>query len=174
LRAYDTALAVFFLAAMTACSFRGMGGTAPADSHADGIKILTLSGQPQRVSGGDALIRIDLPHRTSFSATLNGKDITGAFRANGGTTSYLGLIKPLKNGENALEVRAADHLRASLTLTNYPIQGPIVSGPHIQPFICETEHFALPDGRTLGPALDAIAPPRPPSPMCTCLRTPMP
>ena len=42
----------------------------------------------------------------------------------------------------------------SLELTNYPASGPIVSGPHQDPFICQTEDFELPDGSKLGPALD--------------------
>ena len=43
---------------------------------------------------------------------------------------------------------------ASLTLTNYPVTGPIVSGPHQTPFICQTDTFVLPDGTDLGPPLD--------------------
>ena len=43
----------------------------------------------------------------------------------------------------------------SLELTNYPITGPIISGPHQTPFVCQTDTFKLPDGSTLGPATDA-------------------
>ena len=42
-----------------------------------------------------------------------------------------------------------------LTLTNYPITGPIRSGPHETPFICQTQNFTLPDGSKLGAATDA-------------------
>ena len=42
-----------------------------------------------------------------------------------------------------------------LELTNYPITGPIISGPHQTPFVCQTDTFKLPDGATLGPATDA-------------------
>ena len=38
---------------------------------------------------------------------------------------------------------------------NHPIAGPIFSGPHEQPFICETETFKTPSGDTLGKPLDA-------------------
>ena len=38
---------------------------------------------------------------------------------------------------------------ASLTVTNHPITGPILSGPHLTPFECSTEASGL------GPALDA-------------------
>jgi hypothetical protein len=43
---------------------------------------------------------------------------------------------------------------ASLTLTSYPVTGPIVSGPHQEPYICQTAAFELPDGSVLGPPLD--------------------
>src|SRR5262249_55759049 len=37
----------------------------------------------------------------------------------------------------------------------YPLTGPVFSGPWLQPFICQTDAFKLPDGTTLGPPLDA-------------------
>jgi hypothetical protein len=67
----------------------------------------------------------------------------------------VGLIDGLKVGPNRLDVSAHREPRATLQLTNYPIQGPIVSGPHIRPFICQTETFVLADGRRFGPPLDA-------------------
>jgi hypothetical protein len=44
---------------------------------------------------------------------------------------------------------------------NFPLTGPIISGPHERvgpqerPFVCQTSTFRLPDGTTFGPALDA-------------------
>ena len=35
---------------------------------------------------------------------------------------------------------------------NFPITGPVFSGPQEKPFICSTENFKLPDGSTLGAA----------------------
>ncbi len=52
-------------------------------------------------------------------------------------------------------VAANGRARGSLEVTNYPIAGPVISGPWQQPFICQTDVFTLPDGTTLGPALDA-------------------
>ena len=53
----------------------------------------------------------------------------------------MGLITGLEIGRNKISA-AGD----TLTVTNYPISGPITSGPHIKPFICETDSFKLPDG----------------------------
>ena len=43
----------------------------------------------------------------------------------------------------------------SLELTNYPSTGPIVSGPPLQPFVCQTDTFKLPDGSVIGKPQDA-------------------
>ena len=45
--------------------------------------------------------------------------------------------------------------RAAITLVNYASAGPIISGPHEQPYICDTERFHMPAGEKLGAALDA-------------------
>ncbi|MBL4581787.1 MAG: hypothetical protein JKY29_08220, partial [Gammaproteobacteria bacterium] len=42
----------------------------------------------------------------------------------------------------------------SLELTNYPQSGPIISGPHEQPYVCQSEQFVTVAGDTLGSALD--------------------
>jgi hypothetical protein len=42
-----------------------------------------------------------------------------------------------------------------LELFNYPITGPIISGPHEVPFICQTQDFTLPDRTMLGPPTDS-------------------
>src|SRR6202022_3405624 len=76
------------------------------------------------------------------------------FRATGPGT-LVGLVTGLVLGDNWLTVEAPELGTESLRLTNYPITGPIVSGPHLAPFICQTQSFLLPDGSTLGPALDS-------------------
>ena len=146
-----------FLAAVLAV---GPAAQARSDRNDAGheIKITTLSSQPDRVSGGNALVEINFPeanqHR-QLRVTLNETDITGTFRPGAQPNSLVGLVSGLGIGENELEVEEKGGDRASLELTDYPIQGPIVSGPHIQPFICQTQSFVLPDGTTLGPPLDA-------------------
>lgn len=44
---------------------------------------------------------------------------------------------------------------ARLVIVNHRIAGPILSGPHQQPFACETDKFKLVAGGTAGPPLDA-------------------
>ena len=86
---------------------------------------------------------------------LNGQDISTRFHFARPNHRYLGLVRGLREGRNRLDVDVDGRNQASLTLKNYPIQGPIVSGPHVQPFICQTSNFVLADGSRFGPSLDS-------------------
>jgi hypothetical protein len=128
----------------------------------DDLRISTLSTKPGLVSGGDVLVRIDVPRTVSPQSVrveLNGRNVSGAFRADAAGRSLTGLVTGLERGRNSLEasIRGKDHGRSErLVLTNHPITGPIFSGPHQTPFICETATFVLPvTGGTLGLPLDA-------------------
>jgi Tannase-like family of unknown function (DUF6351) len=134
------------------------------------IQISTLSSRPQLVSGGDVLVSIKLPpsiESSQLRVTLNGQDITNAFVADGASHSLLGLVTGLRLGKNSLTVWSvnsrAGSARARLTLTNYPSTGPIISGPHQEPFICTAAQYKIYSGlygiepiddTTLGPPTD--------------------
>ena len=130
------------------------------------IEIRTLSTRADRVSGGDVLIEIvatglgtakAAPYVPAPKVTLNGRDVSAAFHPSSGSGSLIGLVTNLAIGRNTLKVagNAWGARDESLDLTNYPITGPIISGPHIQPFVCQTNTFKLPDGSTLGAPTDA-------------------
>ena len=76
----------------------------------------------------------------------------------GTTGALIGLVKDLTPGSHKLVARVADKsttsVTATLELVDHSISGPIFSGPHQTPFICETDRFTLPDGTILGPPLD--------------------
>jgi hypothetical protein len=123
------------------------------------IAIQTLSTDASRVTGGDVLVQIMVPPSTpvqSVNVTVAGRDVTDSFRP-AASNAMVGLVTGLVNGKNTLLVNTAGKSdpAASLEITNYPITGPVTSGPWIQPFICQTDQFKLPDGTKLGPPLDA-------------------
>ena len=131
-------------------------------SHHGDLRIETLSTKPHLISGGNVLVRIHVPEGISLrkvDVELNGRAITSRFRVDSHKRTLTGLVAGLRLGRNQLKVSAGrgghDHQSESLTLTNYAITGPIISGPHQQPFICQTSSFQLPDGTTLGAPLDA-------------------
>ena len=84
----------------------------------------------------------------------------------------VGLVEGLRLGPNVI---AAGGVR--LVVRNYPIAGPIASGPHETPFVCTTATFklyaalggqAVASDETLGPSRDRTAGRRPRSPISTC------
>src|SRR6476646_1131561 len=113
--------------------------------------IEVLSGRPDTVAGGDALVRISVKKKnvgvSDIHVELNGADITGAFVADSTANTLTGLVTGMRLGRNELEVDAKGkgqgRADADIVLTNYPIEGPVFSGPHEQPFFCQTHQFNL-------------------------------
>jgi hypothetical protein len=125
---------------------------------ADGLQLRVLSSRPEMVTGGDALVRVELPAGVSPSdvkLTVNGTDATGRLKADASGRSLTGLVTGLALGSNTLTASAAKKSTAKLPVLNHPITGPLFSGPQEQPFVCMTDKFKLQGGGTLGPPLDA-------------------
>jgi len=116
-----------------------------------------LSSKPEYVTGDDALVKVTVSGpNVPITVTINGVDVTESFKRSASTpTELVGLVKGIKQGSNEL-IAIANNARTSITLTGNPISGPIFSGPHQQPFTCQTDTFRLPDGVSfLGAAKDA-------------------
>src|SRR4051812_38284486 len=110
---------------------QGKGGAA---------EILVLSNRADLISGGDALVQINVPDRvapSSVHVTLNGSDVTSAFavRANG---ELQGLVTGLAVGDNELVATMAKGPATHITITNHPSGGPVFAGPQVQPWLCRT------------------------------------
>ena len=135
-----------------------LGGSPGAARAADGEAELTvLSSRPDMVSGGDALLAVSLPSGASAAdvrVTVNGADATPAFRPDPAGQRLLGLVNRLQLGSNTVTATLGDGPATTATLVNHPGEGPVFSGPHEEPFVCETEAFELPSGAKLGAPLD--------------------
>jgi Tannase-like family of unknown function (DUF6351) len=146
-------IAAFLTAVALASGMPGAGAASTLGGSAQIIRITVLSAHPQSISGGDALLRISLPERMNLRdarVTLNQRDITDAFDPDDASHSLIGLVANLRLGKNSLIAfaeKSQDAARAArLTLTNHPITGPIISGPHQEPFICTTAQFKIYSG----------------------------
>lgn len=117
------------------------GADAPRAPHQQ-LTIASVSNpHPDLVSGGQVLLRIS--GGSDVQVSENGDDVTGAFAAQS-DGSLLGLVSGLRNGPNVVTARAPHQGTARLRITNYPITGPVFSGPQQLPFYCETQAFGLP------------------------------
>jgi len=124
--------------------------------HDKGVELRILSSPAKYVSGGDARIEvITAPGlKDKLQWFLNGRRIDVALSPNG--RGLEGVVSGFDLGRNVLEVyvkRSA--LRDSLEITNYPITGPMFSGPQQQPFVCTTTQGGV--GRE--PLVDSVLPP---------------
>lgn len=138
--------------ALGACS--GPDDTAPVTT-APGvtrISVEVISSPPHLITGGSALIAVnhDGDGNTAPALRLNDTPLTlpadVVVDADGAGARLQFLLAGLTEGSNTLEVNAGLS-SASLTLTNYPATGPVISGPHQQPYLCLDELAQRPDGK---------------------------
>src|SRR5262249_14907964 len=140
-RPYLNALKWWLPAAACAFAFGAhlLGAESPSSSRID---IQTLSTRPNLVSGGDVLIKVALPAGTradQLKVSLNGRDVTAAFKPSGEPNNIVGLVKDLRLGTNEIEAAIKGQPASHLMVINHPISGPVISGPHQSPFVCETQ-----------------------------------
>ena len=132
------------------------GGTSTPLSAAPEMTL--LSSKPELVSGGSALVSLQVPASAAatavVSATLNGTDVSSAFKPDPATPGLrVALLTGLAIGTNVVSANVGGAATA-LTLTNHPRTGPMISGPHQSPYVCQTQSFTLPDGTKLGNSTD--------------------
>ncbi len=151
----------------------------PASAAADVVVLTTLSNRADIVSDGNALVQVDLPSGATIRGMrvdVDGRNVTSQFavRPNG---EIQGVLTGLKLGKNVLKAELPDGRGARLTITNYPIGGPVFSGPQIQPWTCTGESLDKQCNRapayryyyksTSGGALKEFSPDSPPSDIAT-------
>jgi hypothetical protein len=124
--------------AMAGCLALSLTGS----SSTQKLELKVLSGRPDMVSGGSSLVQISGPSLDGLKVRLNGRPIPGKFRPGRITGTLIGKVEGLSPGANLLEV-SDGHGTQKVDLINHPIGGPVFSGPHQQPFICETEFSGL-------------------------------
>lgn len=133
-------------------------GMLGAQESLSGIEISVISTKSWLVTGGDALVEVVAPDSSTpnpYSVRLNDTDVTDRFVQVSGTRRQA-LLSGLPLGDSTIEVKGlANGSSQTLTVTNYPSAGPIISGPHETPFVCQTAEFELVTGEMLGETFDA-------------------
>jgi hypothetical protein len=139
-------------AALAACGGGGGAGRSPtanpqaAGGFGDGraVELQVVSSPAQWVSGGDARIRVRTAPglRDKLELRLNGAPVAAVLEPVGDALEAV--VTGLQNGANELEVRHRQaNERAVLTLTNWPVTGPMFTGPQQTPFTCTTTQGAV-------------------------------
>ena len=119
------------------------------------LKLSVLSSRADMVSGGDALVAVDVPSKVKVSKVeirRNGRDVTGAFAPSAANARRLvGLVDGLADGANRISALAKGATKAAeLTLFNSAPSGPAVLGHRTR-----RRSSARTEAAGLGPATDA-------------------
>ena len=137
---------VFLVAANGEVSAHWWGKWKPHYSFAVNV----VSSASDQVTGGDARVHIEVPWMVPMhkvQVKVNGMDQSDHFSRIFGTRTLSGVVNQLRLGKNKITVKAKwwwwKPNKAKLTLYNYPITGPVFSGPHQHPFICSVEANGL-------------------------------
>ena len=130
---------------------------ASSSPQAEDVQLRVLSSPANYVSGGDARIEVRAAPglHDKLALYLNGSRLDVALQKSG-THRVEAVVSGLRVGDNTLEVYVKGQSRRdTLALTNYPITGPMFSGPQQSPFVCTTIQGAV--GRQ--PLVDSAIPP---------------
>ncbi|MDG2304151.1 MAG: DUF6351 family protein [Candidatus Binatia bacterium] len=115
-----------------------------------GLNLAVVTQRADMISGGDVLLAFDLPEGADTSEVevqANGTTVEPSFRSlRDGSQGVL--VEGLPEGNNVLQLSVGE-THQQLSVTNYPVTGPIFSGHHLPLPVCST------DAHGLGPAVDA-------------------
>ena len=137
-----TRLAPLLVAAALAVPLAPVSGSlaaSPTERAPRPLVVTVLSNRADLVSGGDALVAVELPTRLDPGAVevlVGEPDVTDRFavRRNG---RFEGLLTGLAVGRNVVQRDRARGTPAGTVITNHPNGGPVFSGPQLAPYQCQ-------------------------------------
>jgi hypothetical protein len=115
----------------------------------------TVPTPPAYVSGGEALVLFEVPpgiDLEGIAVTVGGEPAARvapapADRLGRERNVVLALVDGLAPGDNEVVVSMDGEQVATLTVTNWPIEGPIFSGEHLEPYLCLADLAPSASGR---------------------------
>lgn len=125
-------------AAAAGCALLVPGSAVAATAAAGKTTIAVLSNRADLVSGGDALVRVEVPARAArqrVAVTLGGRSVTRLLTRDGRRLE--GVLTGLRLGRNTVAARLPDGSGARLVITNHPQGGPVFAGPQPLPRNCQ-------------------------------------
>jgi hypothetical protein len=115
----------------------------------------TVPTPPAYVSGGETLVVFEVPPGIDLSGiavTVGGVPAARvapapADRLGRARNAVLALVDGLALGDNEVVASVDGEQVATLTVTNWPIEGPIFSGEHLEPYLCLADLAPSASGR---------------------------
>jgi uncharacterized tannase-like protein DUF6351 len=129
--------------------------SAEASPPRTNFESVTLSNRADLISGGDALVEVRVPRTVPLAKvtlSLNGHDVTAAFKTDAAARTMRGVLTGLVDGANEFiaDSNGNGHgrPRATLSIINHPIGGPVLLGSQTTPWICATPTPVAESGNT--------------------------
>jgi hypothetical protein len=120
------------------------------------LTLETTSSRAWMVSGDDVLVTVSGPAADEATITVDGTDVTDRFATlDGPDPVRRGLVSGLAIGDNALKASSGESA-VELTVVNHRLGGPIFSGPHLEPWVCETQDVGLGAARDADCTVDPV------------------
>lgn len=144
----SVSISVSIATLVTACSPEQESVT--TEGSTEFLAVSSVSNLAHLLSGGSALVEIvsDQADPSKFVVTVNDQPVLDTpveHSQTDGVRHYRLLLTSLQEGENLLRVETGN-AAAAVTLVNYPISGPIFSGPQQEPYLCLHELAPESDG----------------------------
>lgn len=109
----------------------------------DEFTLTIISAVQGMITGGDAVVEVSVPDPGApILLTLNGRDVTQCLTKQTCAGRYRGLLEGFGIGLNILDAHSGD-LHARTSVRNFPIEGPLFSGPHLTPWRLTTVENGL-------------------------------
>ena len=128
------------LKAVVAAGLVLLAGCGPENNEPTYLALDVVSNRPYLLSAGDALVEVTASTSDSDAIELLLNEIPlqtrlVKTRSEANLHVYRARIDGMVNGTNTLLARAGN-AAAELPLVNYPVSGPVFSGPHLEPYFC--------------------------------------
>lgn len=120
------ALTLLLAGALAGTAIVGAAPAGAADSSR--LTLVVRSARPMMVSGGDVLVGVRGAGDATPRFSVGGRAVQAE------RVGRDWLVDGLRDGRNVIAARVGDR-RATVTVVNHPISGPIFSGPHL-PLLC--------------------------------------
>lgn len=128
----------------------GGGGGSSSDIGDSAFSVEVVSSSPDRVTGGDMRVFLESNGDAlgpEARVSVNGVELAESISLKEHEGGLTGTIQGLSIGDNLVVIEAktvaGETHRAELNVVNYPITGPVFSGPHLTPFECRTTESDL-------------------------------
>jgi hypothetical protein len=120
------------------CAIGVPAWAAKSKSAKPALSISVLSGRANLVTGGSALVAVNVPRRDrrKVKITLGHRNLTRKFVAES-NGQLEALVTGLALGSNTLQATVPGGWATKITLVDHPNTGPIFAGPQLEPWICE-------------------------------------